>query len=52
MILTVMCTVFAFAGYLYVVNRGDKKAGDPEIDLGQSSGSSTKYADGGSLQAT
>ncbi|CAG7566090.1 unnamed protein product [Fusarium equiseti] len=51
-ILTVMCTVFAFAGYLYVVNRGDKKAGDPEIDLGQSSSSSAKSADGGSVKAT
>ena len=51
-ILTVICTVFAFAGYLYVVKRGDKKAGDPEVDLGLSSGSSAKSADGGSIETT
>jgi hypothetical protein len=50
-ILTVMCTAFAFAGYLYVVDRGDIKAGDPEVDSGLSSGSSAKSADGGSVKA-
>ena len=51
-ILTVICTVFAFVGYLYVVNRGNRKTGDIEAGLGLSSGSSVESADGGSIKTT
>ncbi|KAJ4117534.1 hypothetical protein NW768_010897 [Fusarium equiseti] len=48
-VLTVICTAFAFAGYVHVVNRGDKNENDPE---GLSSGSTMTSPDQRSIKAT